>query len=400
MLFLESIDDLGLDVQVNSAAYRKLKLLASAEDVADVLVNNGNLMPLQMCTNPGFETNTTSWGFGTNCTIARSTVQKRTGTASLLFTRSNATAGNAFASYAWTGLTIGQRYTFEAWIRQSSGAVTVDCSIGNVFYTNAVTTSTTWQKIYRTFVAAATSYTCYVRQEAGAAGNAWYLDDVYLYRAPLYVSLRSPEDYGDLATSTSALTITNLRTNLSAATLDSVDVQMGGELTVLPAVVLAGTGDAEMDMSGTLTVTETDWLDGSIDVDVVPTLEFILIGYFLSNADPMDMDLDMEATRVANTFYPLGIAWDVSLVPARGILYLVIPNDTPITQDRTMAMEVLQVRSGASMRMQRIRKVTLPPAPEPAVGGDPPAAGGVIVRALYGVVVDMDVPTITDGIPK
>jgi hypothetical protein len=398
MLFLESIDDLGLEVQVGSANFRRLKPFFTSDLVEDVSVNNGDLLPARLQNNGTFEVNTTGWSPGAYATLARSTVQKNSGVASMQVTRNSALGGNCYAAQTVSGLVIGARYYWEAWIRSGTSGTNlpIECSISNIFYTNTVTASTTWQKISRHFLAAATSYVFYIRcEQAGMPNGAnWYMDDVVCYRDPLYVSCRSNADLvEDVQIPSAALSIADPRDSFGTATLDEVSVLMEGTLDVLDAVVLEGTGDAEMDIpSAELTIDVTNWLDGSIDVDVDLGVSFILMGFFLGDTEPMDMDLLIE---------DIGrIPVIIRLTQVNALLYKVMVTSDNYTVGALLLLDEVSVRTRASLTLRRIRKVVLPPEPEPAVSGDPPAAGGVNVRALWGVVVDMDTPTITEGIPK
>jgi hypothetical protein len=68
----------------------------------------------------------------------------------------------------------------------------------------------------------------------------------------------------------------------------------------------------------------------------------------------------------------------------------------------------MSVSVSDSVSVQGVPGVTIPAPPAPAPPAPPeapgdfpmPVAGGVVVRAQYGIVVDMDTPTITDGMPS
>jgi hypothetical protein len=406
MLFMESVEGVTLSVEAGSAHLRVLTPLFSND--AAIVVTSVNDAWSELLWGPNLlqdsnqEDWNTYWGQSAGVTIEKTTEAARSGIQSMKFIRGDSTVGNRYAYYYYTGLSTTTRYYFEGWIKGAADGFGVDLAVNNQFNTNSVVTNTTdWQRIRRYFVPTATTGWLYLRQQTGAADDAWYTDDVIMCKVststgfwPKFLSKAAALTYNEVSIPSAALTRTDYRDPLGAATLDQVSMVTGSAaLTIRNLNALAASEPlAEMvTVDAELTVTQTDIFEGTLDIDVDASALFMILGFLLGDTEPLDMDLDMEADNFNYTRYGPQIT---------ALLYRVDPSDTQGLLESVLGVlaSMVIVRAGAKMR--KIRAYTLPPAPEPAVGTDPPAAGGTTIRALYGVVVDMDVPTMDGGIPK
>lgn len=406
MLFMESVEGVTLDVQAVASSLRILTPLYSNDAVITVFPQPTSDTWSELLTGPTFVTDgnhesaSAYWGQSAGVEVGKTYDTSRSGSKAFYYKRLDGATGNRYAYIAYSGLSTSYRYYFEAWIKGSQAGKAVDASINNQFSTNSVTTTTTdWQRIRRYFVPTAATGWIYLRQETGATDDLWYMDDVIMCRVstnvgtwPKILSKANALTYNEVSIPSAALSLTDSRDLLGDATLDSVDVQLVGELTVRTAVLLDGEITAETSTSSAeMSIRDLNIFAGTLDIDVSTADALMILGFFIDvSGDLVDMDLDMEAQQVSRFLW-------IALIQA--YLYRVYAT-TEFTLESALRLQQLPVRIGTSMRMRRIRTVTLPPAPEPAVGTDPPAAGGTIIRALWGVIVDMDTPTMEDGIPK
>lgn len=159
-------------------------------------ITRTNLVP-----NPSFEVNTTGWVDNfSNATMARTTSQAQSGTASLAIT--SVAAGDMAVRYGYgnTGIpvTAGLTYTFSAYIKSSTSARSVrifpNWFTDNTFVSGsnqamAITSSTSgWTRIYVTLTApSGVNYACpYITiLGAAAAGEVHYLDSVMIEQSPI-----------------------------------------------------------------------------------------------------------------------------------------------------------------------------------------------------------------------
>lgn len=153
------------------------------------------------CTNPSFETGTTGWGTAggyTAATYATSTVRYLYGSQSLLVTWGNVTAAASIAAFAFTGLTVGQRYQFSVYAYVPgalTGGVTGSPDVRVVEAAGAGTSVTYdqqstggvrdgWVRLSMSLTASATSHTFGVVNDAAATtGQRVHLDAALMEQA-------------------------------------------------------------------------------------------------------------------------------------------------------------------------------------------------------------------------
>ena len=101
---------------------------------------------INFISNPGIEASTVGWTAAANSTVARSTIFAANGVASLVITRTNATAGNAFGTIPMTTV-VGTRYEVSFAIRSHTGAATVNASVRNGSATGTISVDSSSQSI-------------------------------------------------------------------------------------------------------------------------------------------------------------------------------------------------------------------------------------------------------------
>ncbi len=165
--------------------------------VVDFHGSTANLVP-----NPYFDNNATGWNNDSNVTVARSTSQARSGTASLAMTSvaggTMGTSSDYYASGTAIPVTVGTSYTANVWFRAavSARSVRVDLSWRNSSgvsvstSTGSTVTDTTsgWTKATITATAPATAAYVYVKPtvvSTGGASEVHYIDDVLFRKTDL-----------------------------------------------------------------------------------------------------------------------------------------------------------------------------------------------------------------------
>lgn len=144
--------------------------------------------------NPGFEVDTSGWSSGGIGTFTRVTAQHNTGVAagqmvnaasSPLSSPSANTYG--FELYALSGLTPGQAYTVQLWVKGNAGGETVKASsLSSAVST--ITLTTGWQLVSFTFTPGFSTDQIYVWSTTASA--TWFLDDVTVIpNLPAYISV-------------------------------------------------------------------------------------------------------------------------------------------------------------------------------------------------------------------
>ena len=137
--------------------------------------------------NPNFEVDTTGWVGRNAATIARSTSQFYSGTASLQITTS-ASVNNGATALPATAITVGNTYTLSAYVRTNTGTLT-NC-LAMIIWLNSggtevsrvtgtfTTLTTSWARLTATGTApvgAVTAELSVIRNTAGA-GSIWFAD--------------------------------------------------------------------------------------------------------------------------------------------------------------------------------------------------------------------------------
>lgn len=132
--------------------------------------------------NSTFEVDTATWSIALG-TIARVTTQFWQGAASLQINWPTVAAAGETVFCTPTGLTIGQTYTYSAYVRTPSGTPRVRLIGGGTSpgTSPASSVSTSWQRLSATFVAEATSHNMQVvNVDATTAGQTSHVDGVML----------------------------------------------------------------------------------------------------------------------------------------------------------------------------------------------------------------------------
>lgn len=189
----------------------------------------------------------------------------------------------------------------------------------------------------------------------------------------------------------------------------SVVVSPSGTVSLITVESISGSSSANVTLSGTATTKDMfPAIDGVVSVPV--TMSGTLTNLHAALYGSVDIDLYLVASD--SDVFTL-IYGDTSIVTTlQGDAIRAIP--APVT---TSALTLSQVADPAEVEtiigvgvltttLETYVKGTvrsplvIPAQPEPAVPGVIPAAGGILLRALHGVVVDMTTPTITDGKPS
>jgi hypothetical protein len=136
-----------------------------------------------LCTNPAFETNATSWsGSGTPApTVAQSAVQAHSGTKSLLVTSTGAATLLPNALYTLTTVA-STTYTVSAWVFVPAGnpAVQVFASAAPTVFGTSTTTTNAWQRVSVTFTASSASTGINFWSNFTGVGQTFFIDDVLI----------------------------------------------------------------------------------------------------------------------------------------------------------------------------------------------------------------------------
>ena len=117
------------------------------------------------------ETSVTDWtGFG-SATRAQSSTRAYVGTKSMLITWP--TGGIPWVQTTVTGLTIGQVYTFSAWVWVPAGAQPVKVGVSGLGNGSPSTVTDAWQRVSHTFTASGTSHAPLFTPSAAVASTAY-----------------------------------------------------------------------------------------------------------------------------------------------------------------------------------------------------------------------------------
>jgi hypothetical protein len=204
-----------------------------------------------LCTNSGFESNTTGWAVGGTGTIARDTTLARSGVASLKVTPVGGLDGATYAIRLPTGT-----YTISCWLWASVGQTIR-------FSTQAVASPTFtgtggWQRISWTLTAAAGLSTVIAMQRSGGGNAPFWIDDFQIEHggtlhdvvdtngaiAARWVSQLLDSSYGVWESTTNLCTNGGFETN----TTGWATYQAGGVLTRVTADKVFGATSLRFDM--------------------------------------------------------------------------------------------------------------------------------------------------------
>jgi hypothetical protein len=212
-------DDFGLEHTPEAFWYDKIIKMFYGVKYVDTTPLTSYKVRTNLCLNPSFEANTTSWGGSsagrTTSTIARDTTTFSVGIASLKITWP--TGASSAAQYSATGLQPGKIYTISANIYVPSGSPDVfwgELFSGNVLYT----AKDAWNRVSFTFVAYGSNHWFGPAVSNPTAGQLCWIDAVMIEQADRdlgYFDGSSPDfanrDYawtGATSNSTSTETIT------------------------------------------------------------------------------------------------------------------------------------------------------------------------------------------------
>lgn len=145
--------------------------------LSDIISSSTNV-----CTNPGFEVDTSGWSSGGIGTFTRTTGQNHSGSAAgqMVNAASSPLSSPSANTYGWelfpiSGLVAGQTYRVSLWVKGNAGGEAFRCrTLGGV--DNVVSLTTSWQQVTFTFVATATTDQLYVWSTTASA--TWFIDDV------------------------------------------------------------------------------------------------------------------------------------------------------------------------------------------------------------------------------
>ena len=152
--------------------------------------------------NTGFETNLGDWANFGNHSAVRSTVDDRTGSASMKITSSG--AGDTTANFMYLPpsalgtIVSGNKYTIELWARSATATSTITINIGTQSATSGTlsTTFASFTKVVFNFTATSGSDT--LKIYANKAIDSLYVDDVSLtqaYDAMVLAQIKTSTDY-------------------------------------------------------------------------------------------------------------------------------------------------------------------------------------------------------------
>lgn len=133
-----------------------------------------------LITNPSFESGLTDWQASASPTIAVSTTHVQHGTQSMLLTFAATTTGQNALTTIY-GLTIGQTYTYSAYVWVPTGDIPVYLQVTSVANSSVSTVNDAFQRLSVTFTATATSHIFRViGSGTPAAGDQVWIDAVQL----------------------------------------------------------------------------------------------------------------------------------------------------------------------------------------------------------------------------
>ena len=157
---------------------------------------DSDLVLINLCTNPNFETNTTSWGTAastrnvTGAALTRVTAQQHSGAAAAQVV-TTATA-NQGVDYITLPAVSGTPITVAVWLKGNAGGEALqlilgDATVGSV--TATATQTTAWQRFSVTLTPTATGTTGFAVRQTTASIKTFFLDDVLMLNrttAPTY----------------------------------------------------------------------------------------------------------------------------------------------------------------------------------------------------------------------
>lgn len=138
---------------------------------------------INLCTNPTFETGTTGWttSGSTPPTIGVSIANRYLGSQSCKVTCNGSASFTNSLSYISSGLTIGNTYTFSAYVYLPTGFTgSVGCGLSGGTFGSASSTIGSWGRISITATATATTHTWFIYSNTYTTGQSFYVDAVML----------------------------------------------------------------------------------------------------------------------------------------------------------------------------------------------------------------------------
>lgn len=203
----------------------------------------------------------------------------------------------------------------------------------------------------------------------------------------------------DVDVTLSATASTVAVTGLSA-TVD-IPVGLSGEAGLSAAVSLAGEISADADLSGTLSKIKVP-LAGSIDAQVyllASTTAEVLVTISGTAGIPVLISGSLASVNnMPSTESVITLSTTSGTMTSRSILLLNPMTAEIVTQAMNRYRVPLSLPADPAPAVLPVVD-PLNPDGEPVTEGTPAVAGGLLVRALHGVIVDMPTPTITDGKP-
>lgn len=140
--------DFGLEHTPEKFWYDKIMKVYFGVHYVDTTPLVSQTTRTNLCVNPSFETNTTSWAAGPSSTITRDVAVSKVGTSSL---KVDTTAANGHANYSVFAPIVGQSVWMGAWVR-GTGSVQFECRLQTsggttteTVFSDVVTLNTNWQ---------------------------------------------------------------------------------------------------------------------------------------------------------------------------------------------------------------------------------------------------------------
>lgn len=260
------------------------------------------------------------------------------------------------------------------------------------------------------------TYTTLVNSAYGSATSF----DIQLYYAVFQITggtASGPVETYSTASTSNANAITTFfqiredYPSVKVAGSSEIDVVTAGDITVAEQIYISSADlivDVETATTMAVVTPSSMSIAGSTEVLVEPDALFS-VGTPLNLQGTVDIDVDFEADSFETHEFSVIIDLNLGLTAS-----LFVPWAAPVTT-ATMTMSaiadpavvqtliilesiLLDTETYASGRVRA--PFVYPSPPEPATPGSIPTAAGVLMRALHGVIVDMDTPTIGDGKPS
>lgn len=236
-------------------------------------------------------------------TVAQSTTRSYHGTTSMLVTWSAGTSQLVQAD-PWSGLTVGNSYTYSAWVYvPSSGGMHVKCTVAGISSGTASSTTNTWVQITYTFTATATTHSLQISANTSpSGGEQTWVDHVRIIGPGEDLTATAPGVISDVTVQfgrDQARSLQPVSPGEAAFDVDNVSRDYSPENTASPLIGLLGPGRDAL-IEATLAGRAYTVFHGNLDDFTVDSTQ----GKWLASFSAVDALARLKDLPVSTAVYP------------------------------------------------------------------------------------------------